>query len=298
MLSGGTDMDRKFGAGWALVLLVLACGSNAQPTSPSNAPTTDAGPAGPFDITIASSPPIDLPGTVLWLDADFGVAREGAQVRAWTDRSGHGHVLEREATTDPGPTADRLAGHGALRFGGHARMVLAADIEEQARAALTLGDQDFLIALVLRKEGGAADPIFFALAPQALGAAAGPPMALLSLQPALQFTLDAGGSRSTVATTAGLDGGPRLLVVTGQGPRLTVRIDGQQVGDRPFGRLTGERMDGTMVSLPFLAPFVGAWDFDLPGWSGLIGDVVVVAGPGIGDAIAPLEDYLKKKYGL
>src|SRR4051794_38093842 len=165
MLSGGQDMDRKSGAGWALVLLVLACGSNAQPTSPSNAPTSDAGPAGPFDITIASSPPIDLPGTVLWLDADYGVAREGAQVRAWTDRSGHGHVFEREAAADPSPSADRLAGHGALRFGGHARMVLAQTIEDQARSALTLGDQDFLIALVLRREGVATQPTFFALAP-------------------------------------------------------------------------------------------------------------------------------------
>src|SRR5204863_5945633 len=99
----------------------------------------DAGPAGPFDITIASSPPIELGGTVLWLDANFGVARDGAQVRAWTDRSGVGLVFERDGASDPGPTSDRLAGQGALRFAGHARMGLSGTVEPPARAALTIG---------------------------------------------------------------------------------------------------------------------------------------------------------------
>jgi hypothetical protein len=289
-------MERKVGTGWIVTLMVLGCSSSPQTASPNNASPTDAGAAGPFDITIASSPPIDLPGTVLWLDADYGVAREGAQVRAWTDRSGHGHVFEREAVADPSPSADRLAGHGALRFGGHARMVLAQTIEDQARSALTLGDQDFLIALVLRREGVATQPTFFALAPPDPTATA--PMALLSLEPALQFSLIGESSRSTVMTAASLDGGPRLLVVTSVGPRLAVRVDGQEAGMRPFGRLAGERMDGAPLSLPFLAPFVGAWDLDLAGWSGLIGDVVVVAGPGVEAAVPPLEEYLRHKYGL
>jgi hypothetical protein len=290
-------MDRTCREGWVVALLVLACSSAPQPNSANNAPTTDAGPSGPFDITIASSPPIDLPGTVLWLDADYGVARESAQVRAWTDRSGHGHVLEREAIDDAGPTTDRLAGHGALRFAGHSRMVLARTIEDQARTALTIGDQDFLIALVLRKDGGGPAPTFFALAPPDLTATAAPTTAL-SLQPNLQFTLTADGSTSTAMTPAGLDGGPRLVVVTSVGPRLVVRVDGQEVGMRPFGRLAGERMDGVPLTLPFLAPFVGGWDLDVAGWSGLVGDVVVVAGPGVDEATAAVEEYLKKKYGL
>jgi hypothetical protein len=290
-------MDRYRGAGWVLVLGVLGCTGEASPASPSNAPAADAGPSGPFDITIASSPPIDLPGTALWLDADYGVAREGSQVRAWTDRSGHGHVVEREAVSDPGPTADRLSGHGALRFAGHSRMVLSKSIEDQARAALTIGDQDFVIALVVRKDAGEAAPAFFALAPPEIGTDDSS-MALLSLQPALQFVLAGGGALGAVTTAATLDGGPHLVVAVGEGPRLVVRVDGQEAGMRPFGRLQGEKMDGALLSLPFLAPFVGTWDLDEPGWNGLVGDVVVVAGPAVEGAIAPLEDYLKKKYGL
>jgi len=289
---GWKVMGRFRGAGWVLVLWALGCSGTT--LAPSGA--SDGGPTGPFDITIASSPPIDLPGTALWLDADYGVAREGAQVRAWTDRSGHGHVVEREAPSDPGPTTDLLAGHRAVRFAGHARMVLSRTIEDQARAALTIADRDFAIALVLRKDGAPATPTFFALAPPEIATVG--PTALLSLQPTLQFILVAGGAQSVVTTAANLDGGPHLVVASSVGPRLAVRVDGQEAGMRPFGRLQGEKMDGTPVSLPFLTPFVGEWNFDLPGLSGLVGDVVVVTGPGAAGAVAPLEDYLKKKYGL
>jgi len=293
-------MERMWRAVSALVLGAWGCSGGAQPSPPTRATAAgDAGPSGPFDITIASSPPIELPGVALWLDADFGVARDGAQVRAWTDRSGHGHVLLREATTDPGPGTEHLAGHGALRFGGHSRMVLAESIEEQARAALTIGDEDFLVALVVRKDGGAANPTFFALAPSPAGSDGDTPRALVSLEPMLTFTLAEGGARSAVPTRAALDGAaPRLVVVASVGPRLLARLDGQEVGTRPFGRLEGERMDGAPVELPFLSAFVGAWDFALPGWSGLVGDVVVLTGPGVEGAIEPLEAYLKQKYGL
>ena len=163
---------------WAGLLLSLACSGTPMPGGSTGTTTVpDAGPAGPFDITIASSPPIELPGVALWLDADFGVARDGTQVRAWTDRSGLGHVFE--ASGDPGPTKDHLAGHGALRFGGQSRMGLTSALEDQARAALTLGAQDFLVALVVRREGGGPEPTLFALdAPEATT-----PAAALELKP-------------------------------------------------------------------------------------------------------------------
>lgn len=292
-------MQQTRGAVWALALaLAVGCSSSPQPIRPNATPTPDAGPSGPFDITIASSPPIELAGVALWLDADYGVARDGAQVRAWTDRSGHGHVLVPESNGDGDPGSERLAGHGALRFGGGSRMVLAAATEEQARAALTIGDQDFLIALVVRKDGGRPDPTFFALAPYPVTADF-EAMAAVSLDPALAFTVSRHGSASGVHTRANLDGGkPRLVVVASIGPRLVARLDGYEIGMRPLGRLEGERMDGAPIALPYLAPFVGEWDFDIPGWTGLVGDVVVVTGPGVEGAIEPLEGYLKQKYGL
>jgi hypothetical protein len=174
-------------------------------------------------------------------------------------------------------------------------MVLSETIEDQAREALTIADHDFLIAMVLRQDAPTSST-FFALAPREPADSSA--MTLLSLQPALELVLASAGARTVIDTTATPSAGPHLVVVLSQGPRLVVRLDGQEIGMRPFGRLAGEKMDGTLLSLPFLIPFVGAWDLDLPGLSGLVGDVVVVAGDGVAAATAPLEDYLKKKYGF
>jgi hypothetical protein len=263
------------GAPWGLLLLAACSGTSAPggPTGTTMVP--DAGPAGPFDITIASSPPIELPGTVLWLDANFGVARDAAQVRAWTDRSGLGLIFEREGTGDPGPTGDRLSGHGALHFGGHARMTLSGTVEPPARAALTLGAQDFLIALLLRRDAGGPDPILFALvAPEVAS-----PLVLLQVKSTLEFTL----GPATVTTSATLEG-VHLVVAARQGGALRVRVDGQEVGSSALA---------TPPELPFLIPAVGG-----EGFAGVIGDVVVVAGEGVEAAAEPLEAYLRQKYGL
>jgi hypothetical protein len=265
------------------LLLAAACSGKGGPGGPNETTMVpDSGPAGPFDITIASSPPIELPGTVLWLDADFGVARDGAQVRAWTDRSGLGHVVEREAVGDPGPTSDRLAGHGAVRFGGHVRMGLSRTVEDRARAALTIGAQDFLIALVLRHDGGGPEPTLFALAaPEAAS-----PVVRLQLAPTLQFVL---GEAAPLDTPATLDGArPRLVVALRQGGVLVVRVDGVEVGNAP----------AAAAELPFLVPFVGGWALEPNGFAGLVGDVVMVAGPAVEADVAPLEAYLQQKYGI
>jgi hypothetical protein len=260
-----------------LAMFALACSAPGGPGGPTGTTMVpDSGPAGPFDITIASTPPIELPGTVLWLDADFGVARDGAQVRAWTDRSGFGHIFQREAAGDPGPTTERLAGHGALHFGGHARMALSGAVEERARAALTIGSQDFLIALVVRPDRAGDSTLFALAAPEAQA-----PVAMLRLQP-VGFVL----GESAVTTSTSLDG-LRLVVVTRRAGTLVVRVDGQDVGaaeDRP-------------LELPFLAPFVGGWDLGA-GFGGGIGDVVMVVGPELEGAVVPLEGYLRQKYGL
>jgi len=265
------------------LLLAAACGGKAMPGGPTETTMVlDSGPAGPFDITIASSPPIELPGTVLWLDGDFGVARDGVQVRAWTDRSGLGHVFEREAISDSDPTSDRLAGHGALRFGGHARLALSRTVEDRARAALTLGTQDFLIAMVLRRDGGGPQPTLLALAE--LQAAS--PVALLQLNPTLQFVLAGDAPLSTPATLEGAR--PQLVVVLRRGELLAVRVDGVEAGSATT----------VPADLPFLVPYVGGWALEMAGFGGLVGEVVMVAGLAVEANLAPLEDYLRQKYGL
>ena len=264
------------GARWGLLFLAAACSGSSPGGSTGTTTVPDAGPAGPFDIAIASSPPIELGGTVLWLDANFGVARDGAQVRAWTDRSGLGHVFERDGAGDPGPTADRLAGHGALRFAGHSGMALAGTVEPPAHAALTIGARDFLLALVLHREPGGPGARLFALsAPEAPA-----PEALLQLQPTLEFRL----GEKLVTAPATLDGlQTRLVVVVRQGGTLRVRIDGEEVGSAP----------AEPAELPFLVPSVGG-----EGFTGLVGEVVLVVGETVEAAGEPLEAYLRQKYGL
>jgi hypothetical protein len=263
------------GACRGLLLLAAACSGTTPGDSKGTATLPDAGPTGPFDITIASSPPIELSGTVLWLDANFGVARDATQVRAWTDRSGLGLVFEREGAGDPGPTNDRLAGQGALRFAGHARMGLSGTVEAPARAALTIGPQDFLIALVLRRDAPGPEATLFALAAPETPT----PLASLQVKSALQFTL----GPATVTTSATLEG-VHLVVAARQGGALRVRVDGQEVGSSTLA---------TPPELPFLAPFVGG-----EGFAGLVGDVVMVVGETVEAAAEPLEAYLRQKYGL
>jgi hypothetical protein len=282
--------------GWiARLLLVLAslgCGSSSGPRADAN---PESGPAGPFDITIASAPPIELPGTVLWLDANFGIAHAGAEVRAWTDRSGLGLVFEaqmrKEAAT--APAVDRLGDHGAVLFGGHARMTLNQAIDEKARAALTIGAQDFLVALVVRRDPGLTTPILFALSPLDFTS---PGASLLRLTPTLAFTLAGGPPLESTALLP--EGQPTVIVLVSQGPALALRINGLVVATSPFGRLADQRDGAPPLDLPFLVPYVGGWDFGLQGLTGAIGEAVLVVGPTVEGALAPLEAYLAQKYGL
>jgi hypothetical protein len=306
--SGSWRMSWKSRARWLSVLATVGCGGTTAPDvfapdAGADALAPDGEPTGPFDSTIASSPPIELPGTVLWLDGNFGVARASAEVRAWTDRSGFGHVFEREAVGDPTPAPDRLANQGALRFGGHSRMVLSKATDEKGRAALTIGSQDFLIALVLRRDPGRPSEVLFALSPwiDPLSVPAPDAALYLQLEPTLQLGLFGRGHAEGGRLEApGLieAGKPHLVLISSQGPMLTARIDGRDVASKPLGRLGGERADGKPLELPFLPPFVGEWDFDLPGLTGLVGEVVMVVGPGVPAATEPLELYLRKKYGI
>jgi hypothetical protein len=235
---------------------------------------------GPFDITIASSPPIDVAGAVLWLDPNFGIAHAEADARTWTDRSGHGLVLVRPPAEQDGPTLDRLAGQAVLRFAGSAQLVLTDVIDASSRAALTLGTDGFVIAVVVQPVDDRPATLF-TLTPDDPGAGG----ARLELGP-LRFTFDQGGQRTSLEAPQPLAPGvPHLVSVSSEGGRLDLRVDGEMVAARELD----------YAALPFESPALGAPSM---GFAGLLGDVVLVAGPSAASASTPLEQYLDKKYGL
>lgn len=299
--------NMKGAMGVLAAVLLVACGGGG-----GEGPAADAGadvlldeagnPVGPNDIVIAGGPPIDLPGTALWLDGNFGLARAGEQVRAWTDRSGHAHVFERAAAADPGVTAGRLGDHGALHFDGQARLVLSPASDGEGRAALTIAEQDFLLALVVQDEGSQQPAALLALSPwdEANPPAPGAgPAWLLELAEGLRFSLvGAAGDTDRLEGPAPRAGQAHVVLVTAQGPTTTVRLDGDTVATHPNGRLRGQQAGGARLALPFLPVHVGGLGAGQAGLTGLIAEVVLVIGPGVETAVAPLELYLRDKYGL
>jgi hypothetical protein len=281
-------------------VLMLAALAGCQGTAQSVVFTFDGGSAadpdaapqnGPFDITIASAPPIDVTGGVLWLDPKFGIAHTGPEVRAWTDRSGLGLVLARP-DGDPGSvTVDQLSDKEAVRFDGRANLTLASTMDPSARAALTIGRANFLIAVVIAEPAGRAPSTLFALAPDGGGAGA----ARIELDP-LRFVLDQGDYQTVLAAPEQPSPDqPHLVMVTAEGPWINLSVDGVIVAERPLGRLLHESNTGVPVELPFENPVLAGPG---GGFAGVVGDVVLVVGPGVESSSVPVEAYLRKKYGF
>jgi hypothetical protein len=289
---GPGSARRRGGLCLWLALAAVGCGSEQMSlTFTDDGGVPDPGPGGPdaepqkgpFDITIASSPPIDVTGAVLWLDPNFGIAHAEAEARTWTDRAGFGLVLERPPVDQNGPTLARLGGQGALRFAGGARLVLSNAIDETGRAALTVGGDGFLIALVVQSDADRSATVF-TLTPDAPAAGA----ARLQLTP-VRFTLDQAGHQTVIeAPQALLPGTPHLVIVSSLNGILTLRIDGATVA----------QTDLPAAPLPFESPAVGGAGAPAMGLDGLLGDVVLVVGPGVSSATDPLELYLRHKYGF
>jgi hypothetical protein len=77
--------------------------------------------------------PLDLPGLVLWLDADVGIAAPGSASMTWTDQSAFRH------------------GHGAVRFNGRDRFISEQTPTSAQKDALSLGS-NFVVGLVFVPE--------------------------------------------------------------------------------------------------------------------------------------------------
>jgi hypothetical protein len=131
--------------------LATACGGRAA----SAGPNADAG-GSESSTTIASGPPLSIPGVSVWLDGDVGIGIGAAGIERWADRSGQGHVFVGHnlaygpADVAVRPQPGRLGGHGAVRFNARNRMIIEEFPTPEQQAGLTFGLGGFLIAVGFR----------------------------------------------------------------------------------------------------------------------------------------------------
>jgi hypothetical protein len=276
--------------------------ADASPTSNDAAATPDVDPATAPDAApdgfIATTPPIALPGLALWLDGNSGpVSSTDGLDAAWLDRSGHGMRLDYQGRSTI--TTGRMAGQKAVQLNGQERFLLSPSTDDGQRQALTIGDGDFLFAVVIRRDyQDFANNIGFALSPWLDRSMPSPETSWVSLgfSPNFDLTLHSwpSGVDGYVSDTSPLPPLPHLLVARSIGADLDLRLDGQTVDRSVRGRLSS----GKTIDFPFLPVYVGAWDFDISGFKGLVGEVVIVIGPETQADTAPLEAYLRNKYGI
>jgi hypothetical protein len=253
----------------------------------------------------ASAPPLSIQGVSLWLDGDMGVSVGANGIERWADRSGQGHVFLGQTAGDAKPQLGRLAGHGAVRFNTRNRMIIERSPTAEQQKGLTFGLEGFLVAVVFQTESkppfgpGPITPLVIMLGPWipapltpdfTLTASGNDPVALSFMGSML--TAEAG----RIGVDLGYSYGPGLphmvmFVMTAGGQTLAIRADGQPAG-------TASNSQPVISPLDYRPVYIGDWDFDLVGFGGTVGELVVVKGATDGATVSALEGYLKAKYGL
>jgi hypothetical protein len=244
-------------------------------------------------------PPLNLPGVVLWLDADVGIAASGSAAMTWTDRSTFRHVFMGQAAGDDMPAMTQLNGHGAVRFNGRNRFISEQTPTPAQQDALSLGS-NFVVALVFVPEREVPEGAILTAA--MLPWLSSPPPANVVAPhsaPAFWVTADTGPTRRFEAGGSELDVGggfaqspQRLILSTEGGNQVRVRLNGQlQTGTPVASDHPG--YDGAYAPI-----YVGSWDFDIPGLEGTVAEMVIIRGGADLATEEALDSYLMRKFSL
>ena len=255
------------------------------------------GDAGIEAATDAAQPsPLDLPGIVVWLDADVGIEGAGSDRMTWTDRSAYRHVFMAQSAEAEMPALSRLNGHRAVRFNGRNRFISEQAPSVAQQDALSLG-RDFIIAMVLLPEQAVTRDSILAIAalpwigspPVVLGPLSAPTFLIkFQADPALSFQADAAGLR------LGGDfvlSSQRLIMSTVDGKQIRVRLNGQLQAGTP--QQVSDPSDGAYAPI-----YLGSWDFDTFGYQGIVAEMIVVRGPADEATEKALDDYFKMKFSI
>jgi len=253
--------------------------------------TTDA-------LTDAAPPtPLDLPGIVLWLDADDGIQGAGTDQMTWTDRSMYQHVFVAQSADGQMPTLSRLNGHRVVRFSGRNRFISEYAPSAAQQEALSLG-RDYVVAMLflLEHEATRESILTTAMLPWIASPPQGtvPPISPATF--AIELQMDSSLSFRIGAASLHVEGSvvrsaQLMIMSTVGGNQLRVRANGQvqtastqAVPDPEYG--------------DYAPVFLGAWDFDTPGFAGIVAEMIIVRGPADQATEQALEKYLKAKFSL
>jgi hypothetical protein len=300
--SGRQTTSRPAATPDALTITTTDALADRAPRLPSATPDAEA----PDAPVIVTTPPIDVPGVALWLDGDVNVFSEGNDVVGWKDRSASGRSFVVEASGVSRPRHNRNGLYGTVQFYGHERLVALAE-QPNAFTRLTIDDQDFLLALVLLVDSSLQRrSIAFGLLPYLAMSPSVTDLGSFSLAFEMNPTTATfliGGELTEDRSwnlphwaTQGEEG--RVVVFASVGDGVQVRINGKLEVDDPKGRLVGMPANTRRLKIGPNAMYVGSWDWDSAGIRGDIGEIVMVVGTGTAASIAPVEGYLRSKYGF
>ncbi|MEO7668484.1 MAG: hypothetical protein ABIW57_04040 [Polyangia bacterium] len=282
----------------------VRAGSDASDAFGADDSRVDAPVTGDSAIDAPVSPPLDLPGIVLWLDGDVGIDAPGSPLMTWTDRSEYRHVFVAQSSSGEAPARAQLNGHGAVRFNGLNRFISEHTPTPTQKDALSLGS-NFVVAMVFLPESS--EPRRAIVARAGLPWIASPPQPEVPpFFPYFTFTVLTG-----VDPTADVDqyrqfqaGAGSLNVAGGftlSPHRLILSTDGS---NQVRVRLNGQLQTGEMETVPDPADgsygpiYVGSWDFDSWGFDGTVAEMVIVRGGADPATEEVLDSYLKGKFSL
>jgi hypothetical protein len=297
--------------GWSVSILAFAVGGACHSGAGSTADLADAAAgdgatersatAAPLDamVTEVANPILAIPGLSVWLDPGVGVSRTAAGVETWTDRSAMKHTFIVQTATDTLPTLGVVGSQPGLVFNGRNRALIEGTPSPAQEDSLTFGSGGFALALVFRSSTAPTDPVVLAAMQGPWLGLAGPDISPLVTLTPLYLTLDSAGLKARVAehdfqveVPAAQQTSTHLFVLNLIGEHLTIRLDGHVGLDAP------NAFAGVVPSFDYEPLYIGEWDFDFRGFSGAVGDVMVVKGAAAPTSIDDLERYLLEKYAI
>jgi hypothetical protein len=301
---------RRLGV-WVVSLAALAAGAACHATAGSNPSVADAAARETAFEATATSSPLDaadaevsnailaIPGLSVWLDPGTGVSQTPAGVETWTDRSVMKHVFIAQTVTDALPKLGVVAGQLGLVFDGRNRALVEGAPSAAQQDSLTFTAGGFAVAIVFCPSESPPERTV-------LAALQGPWLGSLSAnvpppEPPgpLYLTLDSAGLNAQVATQnfrldvpAAERTSAHLFVLSLVGEHITIRIDGHASLDAQGA------FSGNVPRFEYAPLYIADWDFDSQGFSGAVGDVMIVKGTAAATSIEAIERYLLQKYAI
>jgi hypothetical protein len=279
--------------------------SNGSDGAIDSARDAQARDAAPVDSGVDSGPfsPAVIPGLVLWLDANQGVAADAGGVSLWRDQSGfHNDASQSMASIQPTFRAAAINGLPGVHFDATAGGATVGNELSVADApSLQWGTGDFYLLVV-----GRSDNTFDAGLEAGIGTlfhkTADPDLTGVVLTAniinGLSSTGDLTGLACSTSSTVYVsvntpynDGVPHAFAMQRAGQTLDLRVDGASVGTTT-ATPTDVSAIGSVVSI--------GGDFDAQGirLDGDIAEMIAVEGTLAVTERTALESYVLRKYAL